>query len=96
MNVAIIQNNTVINVIVCDSLDLAKFVTGINEVIDADKHKAYLGYIKINDVWCPPSPFPSWILDLNSRKWNPPIPQPEDGQLYDWDENSLSWVPYLV
>ena len=40
-----------------------------------------------------PAPYPSWTLWLDSN-WHPPVPYPEtpgDG-LYEWDEDTTSWV----
>jgi hypothetical protein len=45
----------------------------------------------VNDVFIAPSPYPSWSLDQNFD-WQPPTPMPEDGNLYTWDEESLSWI----
>jgi len=36
-------------------------------------------------------PYPSWIGDINTMSWQPPIPYPQDG-LYYWDEPSVSWI----
>lgn len=36
-------------------------------------------------------PFPSWIRDDNND-WIAPIPYPEDGNLYNWDEVAQDWV----
>lgn len=44
------------------------------------------------DAFIPPSPFPSWTLDEATLSWEPPTPYPNDGQRYDWDEDSLSWL----
>lgn len=41
----------------------------------------------------PTAPFPSWTLDSN-YEWQPPIPRPEDGKIYEWVESSLSWVEF--
>jgi hypothetical protein len=38
-----------------------------------------------------PSPYPSWVLHESQAYWQPPIPQPIDDNMYDWDEASLSW-----
>ena len=35
--------------------------------------------------------YPSWVLDENFV-WQPPTPYPNDGNAYDWDEDSESWV----
>lgn len=38
----------------------------------------------------PPQPFSSWVWF--DGKWSAPLPYPDDGGVYDWDEDSLSWV----
>jgi hypothetical protein len=47
-------------------------------------------YHETEDIFITPRPFPSWIRD--GSIWLPPIPYPEDGQLYFWDEENQSWV----
>jgi hypothetical protein len=37
-------------------------------------------------------PFASWIW--NGTEWVPPTPYPDDGELYVWEEDKLSWVLY--
>lgn len=44
------------------------------------------------DAFIPPQPCASWILDENSCLWNAPVPYPDDGGKYRWDEDSLSWI----
>lgn len=36
-------------------------------------------------------PYPSWTWD--GSRWQPPVPYPEDGNDYQWDEPTQSWVP---
>ena len=43
-----------------------------------------------NDVFIPPRPFDSWVLDNSTWTWRPPIPYPTDGELYDWNESTMS------
>lgn len=38
----------------------------------------------------PPRPFPSWTWDGNG--WAAPVPYPDDGGWYDWDEAEGAWV----
>ena len=38
-----------------------------------------------------PSPHASWTLDVN-YVWQTPTPMPDDGLLYDWDEDTTSWI----
>jgi hypothetical protein len=48
-------------------------------------------YDKENDVFIPPLPFPSFILNKTVWLWEAPVPMPQDGKEYDWDEKTLSW-----
>jgi len=41
-------------------------------------------------------PFPSWILNKTTYLWEPPIPYPNDGKDYIWDETLLSWVEHTT
>ena len=43
-------------------------------------------------VFYAPQPFPSWILDTQTYYWEAPVPYPNDGQNYTWDEARESWV----
>lgn len=46
-----------------------------------------------NFVHVPEPPYPSWGLsETGLLRWVPPIPRPQDGQRYRWDEPTLSWV----
>jgi hypothetical protein len=53
---------------------------GIGYTYDAD-----------NDVFYPPQPFPSWVLDENWN-WQAPHQAPDDGEEYGWDEETGGWV----
>ena len=44
------------------------------------------------DAFIPPQPFPSWSLNEETCLWDPPVPMPTDGQIYNWDEATASWV----
>ena len=48
-------------------------------------------YDPVADAFYHPQPFPSWALDENFV-WQPPTPYPDDGNAYDWDEDTTSWV----
>ena len=66
----------------------------------ADQSKAFrknyagLGYTydEARDAFIPMKPYPSWVLDEFSCLWNAPVPYPEDGKRYTWDEATTSWV----
>lgn len=55
---------------------------------------AGIGYIydEENDVFYPPKQHNSWILDKQRWEWVAPIPYPNDGKGYFWDEENQSWV----
>ena len=45
-----------------------------------------------NGAFIPPKPYPSWLLDTNTFQWQSPVPYPTDGGIYEWDEETQSWV----
>jgi hypothetical protein len=58
------------------------------------KNYAGIGYTydSTRDAFVPPQPFPSWLLNENTCLWDAPVAYPTDGQLYNWDESTTSWV----
>jgi hypothetical protein len=44
------------------------------------------------DAFIAPQPYPSWILDEQTCLWKPPIPYPNDGKPYYWDEAQQNWI----
>jgi len=50
-------------------------------------------YDEARDAFIPPQPFTSWKLNETTANWEAPISYPDDGRLYVWSEESLSWVP---
>jgi hypothetical protein len=44
------------------------------------------------DAFIPPKPFPSWVLNEDTCLWESPLPMPNDGQKYRWDENQGQWI----
>lgn len=51
-------------------------------------------YDQVRDAFIPPNPgFPSWVLDAESCQWQAPIPIPQDGNAWSWDEQAMSWKP---
>lgn len=38
------------------------------------------------------SPYPSWILNTETYRWQAPISYPQDGNRYYWDEETQSWI----
>jgi len=71
-----------------------------DNVPSADQSKAfrfnYAGksdtYDSGRDAFISPKPYDSWVLDEASCLWAAPVETPTDGGMYDWDEDSLSWI----
>ena len=57
------------------------------------KNYAGIGYYydSIRDAFIPPKPFPSWILNEQTCLWESPIPYPNDGKMYQWNEEIGNW-----
>lgn len=65
---------------------------------NANFRKNYAGigftYDLVLDAFIAPKPYPSWLLNTTTCKWEAPVPYPTDGKKYYWDEATLSWVAY--
>lgn len=63
---------------------------------NANFRKNYAGigytYDAVIDAFVPPQPFPSWVLNTNTARWEAPVPYPNDGKIYRWNESTVSWV----
>ena len=57
------------------------------------KNSAGVGYTYDSgrDAFIAPQPYPSWLLDESTCKWNAPTPYPDDDKQYSWDEDTTSW-----
>jgi len=62
------------------------------------KNYAGIGYSydSTRDAFIPPKPFASWVLVEDTCQWQPPTPQPSDGKMYTWDEDTLAWIEITV
>ena len=50
-------------------------------------------YDKTRDAFIAPKPsYSSWKLNEDSCQWEAPIPYPDDGKSYNWDEDTTSWI----
>lgn len=58
------------------------------------KNFAGIGYTydEERDAFIPPKPFDSWTLNETTCLWQSPVPYPQDGRIYMWDEETLAWV----
>jgi len=64
-----------------NNMPLRKNFAGIGYTYDAQR-----------DAFIPPKPYASWVLNEDSCLWDAPVPMPNDGKGYIWDEATTSWV----
>lgn len=66
-----------------------------NGGIPLRKNFAGIGYLydPIRDAFISPKPFDSWTLNEETCLWESPVPYPEDGKAYTWNENTVNWHP---
>jgi hypothetical protein len=48
-------------------------------------------YDYIKDAFYKPKPYPSWNLNENTCRWEPPVAKPTDDLMYTWDEETTNW-----
>jgi len=48
-------------------------------------------YDEGRDAFISPKPYPSWTLNESTCQWDPPTAYPDDGKVYDWNEETISW-----
>ena len=67
---------------------------------NGNMRKRYAGigftYNEDLDAFVPPKRYPSWVLNNTTADWEAPIPLPDDGKTYDWNESTGSWDEVVV
>jgi len=54
-------------------------------------------YDSTRDAFIPPKPYASWLLNDETCLWNAPTPIPvEDGKMYTWNEETTSWIEFVI
>jgi hypothetical protein len=59
---------------------LRKNYAGIGFIYDSDRDAFYTS-----------QPYPSWSLNEDSCLWESPVPCPDDGKMYRWNEDNQNW-----
>ena len=49
-------------------------------------------YDKVRDAFIPPKPYASWTLVEATCIWEAPTAHPDDGKMYNWDEDTTAWI----
>jgi hypothetical protein len=69
---------------------------GVHKLGGAPLRKNFAGvgyaYDESLDAFIPPKLFPSWCLNETTGLWEAPIPMPDTGKIYLWDEESQTWA----
>ncbi len=62
------------------------------------KNYAWVGdeYDETRDAFFRPQPFNSWILNESTCLWESPVPYPDDGGRYWWNEEKQIWVKPIL
>lgn len=58
------------------------------------KNYAGVGYTydPTRDAFIPPQPFASWVLNDDTCLWEAPVAMPQDGKVYQWNEDTKNWI----
>lgn len=58
------------------------------------KNYAGIGYTydRVRDAFIPPQPFASWVLNDDTCLWEAPVAMPQDGKVYQWNEDTKNWI----
>lgn len=96
LNYAMIKDSLVVGVIVFDdpseeTLNHFREYHEVDLIIPATD-KGRVGNDYDGEKFWFPKPYPSWSKNQELNEWEAPIPFPEDGNPYFWDETTTSWV----
>lgn len=81
------DNNQVINIIV---YPIEQEETA-NLIAYSDENPAFIGGDYFEGCFYASQPYASWTR--NNGTWEPPIPYPNDGSEYSWNEANIAWEP---
>ena len=69
---------------------------GIHRLGGEPLRKNYAGegmiYDEERDAFLYPQPYGSWILNEETCLWEPPVAHPNDGNMYEWNEEAIEWI----
>ena len=49
-------------------------------------------YDRTTDAFTRDKPYPSWVLNSSTKRWEAPTAKPDDGKSYRWFEDETAWV----
>jgi len=95
-----VKNGIVIEVMVADQEFIDSYVDStpgnwLETRKDGSIRKNYAGigfsYDSTRDAFIPPQPYPSWTLNEETCLWECPVAYPDDGNMYNWNEETQTW-----
>lgn len=91
-----VEDNVVENVIVAETYNVANLFFMDNDSVylveeSEETGIACVGQPIIDGTFVPFKQYESWLWNSESWSWEPPLPMPDDNNVYEWDESSLSW-----
>ncbi len=96
-----VENNIVTQVIVAEAEFFDTFIDSspgewIQTSYSGSIRKNYAGvgytYDVTRDAFYAPQPYPSWTLVEDTCLWSAPTAMPDDGKMYNWNEDTTNWV----
>jgi hypothetical protein len=91
-----LQDNQVVRVTVSDTAEFGAewLTTHVGGVWLECPEGVSPGFTYDQDLqgFIPPQIFSSWILNEETLTWEAPVPKPDDGKDYTWDEEAGAWV----
>jgi hypothetical protein len=85
-NMAVIDSNgLVLNIVLCDINEPETS----NLITYYDSNPAYVGGDYVDGYFYPQQPYASWTRE--SGKWVAPVPYPDNGLTYVWNEAQVNW-----
>jgi hypothetical protein len=96
-----LENTVVVKVIVAEREFFDTFADNspgywLETSYDGAIRKNYAGigytYDQDRDAFIPPKPYPSWVLNEDTCRWDAPVAMPDDDQMYTWNEETQAWI----
>jgi hypothetical protein len=68
---------------------------GVHKLGGTPFRKNYAGigdtYNEDKDAFISPQPYSSWTLNNDTCHWEAPVAYPDDGEVYNWNEEITNW-----
>ena len=92
---AIIEEGIVKNAIVGEALAIVQALLPDAQIIEVTEEtgSAFIDGPFVDGVFLAPKPFESWTMDIENKRWQPPVAMPslEPGFFAEWNEADQNW-----